>query len=415
MSCSRRGAHASILGMAVLAISGSGARSSPPLPVGEWPTPNRTFRVATRAAFARRYTQAVGGDLILVGNGVDLGSFIFDRNGDNAQQPIIVAAADRAPGPASAFFSGRAEVPGRFNLLWGLRAMGQQMAVTGEGSVLRRILFQGARIKRGTVHPHQVSINGRGIRVEYCEIADSDARGIGLLSNCRQVRILHCYFHDFTQADTNQVYEPLQLGVGAGDYLGIPNAAEGNEVGWCYFFNINQQNTENENPSIKLPWTWVHDVHCHQARNVTCRFTHDTVLERIRITKSGFIAIQGARNTARNCWVETRTGIRTFRGSWDSSSPGEPVGSNIPNSLDTQIVNCRGNIEIGALVQGNETIRSQGTRIRSHRGGYAGAAWTITNRQGGEQEWLIEEAPEIPAETPPSYGPLSQGLLADLA
>ena len=60
-------AHASILGMAVLAISGSGARSSPPLPVGEWPTPNRTFRVATRAAFARRYTRAVGGDLILVG------------------------------------------------------------------------------------------------------------------------------------------------------------------------------------------------------------------------------------------------------------------------------------------------------------------------------------------------------------
>ena len=117
MSCSRRGAHASILGMAVLAISGSGARSSPPLPVGEWPTPNRTFRVATRAAFARRYTQAVGGDLILVGNGVDLGSFTFDRNGDNAEQPIIVAAADRAPGPASAFFSGRAEVPGRFNRL----------------------------------------------------------------------------------------------------------------------------------------------------------------------------------------------------------------------------------------------------------------------------------------------------------
>ena len=378
--------------------------------------PGRTFLVGSRDEFLARYDRAVGGDHIIVRNGINLGTLALTRSGDGPSRPIVIRVEGAIPSRATAYLGGALSLTGNYNTLWGIRAMAQTVYVSGQGCRLRRVLFQGARIKTDGPHPGQCILDGRDIAVEYCEMSDCDSRGFRFERNARACKILHCYIHDFNFMASDQTYEPIQVGEGANTFRWFADPADGHEIGWCYIENCNQYNRENEAISIKAPFTLVHDCHVHNARNIQLRCARNTRLERVLVTGNGFVGIQGPDHVLQSVWADNEAGIRLHRGNWNSDDPGiPPSGAKMgqpqyPSCTRTRLIGCKGNIEVGYRHsdQGGTDYRVTDLRIEGHFSG------RISNAQGGSQEWTEVFEPSGPVAAPPTYRANSQGLLADL-
>jgi hypothetical protein len=382
----------------------------------EWQVPIHTYTATSRDDFLTKYANAVGGDQIIVPDGLNLGILNLNRNGTNEGLPITVRIAGTRPNTSSAYLGGKLTVSGRYNTVWGIRAMGQQAEITGESSKLRRVLFKGARIKNGGTHPGQIIINGRNNWLEYCEIDDCDSRGVRVETAARGGGVLHCYFHDFNEPDTAQVYEPIQIGEGSNTFRLYTDPADGFRVGWCYAENCNRYNQENECPSVKAPFAILNDYHIHNSKNIQMRFARNTSLYRCRVTGNGFFGIQGPDHYFENCEAENAIGFRFFMSNWNSDAPGNPPSGAGAGAADAQypsverpkMTGCKGNVEFGHKPESFCTLRVQNAEL------YGKVSGTIKNTQGGLPCWTEYLDPLVPLAPAARWTAFSQGLLAGL-
>ena len=394
-----------------------------PPPDGELPapTPGRTFIASSRDDFLSKYATAVGGDLIKVNDGVNLGSLTLSRNGDNAGKPIMVSINAAAPHVNSARLGGTLDVRGQYNTIWGIRANQYRVELHGNYSKIRRVLFAGARIRTASSQPCQFQAYGRGNNVEYCTMSDCDSRGMKWGSGSRGGKLLHSVIYDFIQNSGDQVFEPIQLGEGASTYNDIVNAGDGFEIGWCYCENCNQNTRENECPSVKHGYVYIHHYHLNQCKTLNLRFARRGTLELVRIENgvSPNLEGHGPDHKLNSVWAQS---IRWGAGNWDDrNSPDPPSGSGsapavFPSTYRVKMIGCKGNVSIGhdysdlvALpAAGGNIFAAKEIKIEGHISG------SISSSQPGGQPWTTGSASEPILGTPPVYTKTSQGVMADL-
>ena len=325
-----------------------------------------TTRSANPANLQRVYDNAPNGTLILLDNGT-YGDFSMDKaSGTNGARNIIAARYKHG-----AVLTGRAELSGAYNGLWGLKVAGNGRIVHtgGHHAFLWRLLLDGCN------NDAIVMNDGDDHEVLYCTFSSWKQNCINVLKQVRRPLIERNFFNEMDPDAGNCIF----IGEGAASAISDKIAAR---IRYNVLKNIkvfdptkqyDPQFIEIKSSDCVLEFnTLYNEAGFGKGTNLLMRHGQDNIVKSNYLENLNALFVRGLDNTLIANRFRTGARLRISAGNCSATFTGPAgglPGGTIRNISDgAKVYQNDGPLDVGYTQSGFETLPAQRTQIYQHTG-----------------------------------------------